>query len=246
MAHLFVRQLVNRFLFFRDVRDPFLRTVCQLRLRGALPALIVSTDSMPGTLRGYLKEVADSVRFLSVRFSFEYLCNVKRKTLYKDICDIVFPVPLYRALYSGRSGLDVLKRVKNMEVPTGVKTFFFKLHTGTLSVKTFMEERGFLVPWGSHCLICKQPETIDHVFLHCWAGVFFWDVLQRTMKKELPLNPHGIRYLAVTNDDGVPFDLIMLKGLHSLWRARMSGTTATRTLGLRVRISAKACLVSLK
>lgn len=75
------------------MRDPFLRTVLQLRLRDALPALIVSTNSMPGAIRGYLKEVVDSVRFLSVRFSFDYLSDVKRKTLYKDVCDIVFPVP---------------------------------------------------------------------------------------------------------------------------------------------------------
>lgn len=90
-------------------------------------------------------------------------------------------------------------------------------------MKTFMEDRGFPVPWGSHCLICKQPETIDHVVLHCWEGVYFWDVLKRTIKKEFPLNPHGIRYLAVKNEDGVPFDFVMLNGLHCLWRARMAG-----------------------
>lgn len=223
LAHLFVRQVVNRFLFFRDVRDPFLRTVCQLRLGSALPDFVVTTDSRPVTLRGYLKEVVDSVRFLSVRFSIDYLASVRRKELYKDVCAMVLPVPLYRAIYSGRPGQNVLKRVRNMQVPTGVKTFFFKLHTGTLSVKTFTEERGFFTPWGSHCLICKKPETIDHVFLHCWEGVHFWDILQRTIKKDFPLDPHGIRYLAVTNDDGVPFDVVMLTGLHCIWRARMAG-----------------------
>lgn len=66
----------------------------------------------------------------------------------------------------------------------------------------------------------QKPETIEHVFLDCWGGVFFWDILQRTLKKELPLSPHGIRYLTVENDDGVPFDLVMLLGLHSIWRTR--------------------------
>ena len=173
LAHLFVRQLVNRFLFFRDVRDPFLRMVCQLRLGSALPDLVVTTDSRPVTLRGYLKEVVDSVRFLSVRFSLDYLASVRRKELYKDVCDMVLPVPLYRAIYSGRPGQNVLKRVKNMQVPTGVKTFFFKLHTGTLSVKTFTEELSFFTPWGSHCLICKKPETTDHVFCIVGKGYIF-------------------------------------------------------------------------
>lgn len=97
------------------------------------------------------------------------------------------------------------------------------LHTGTLTVKSFLEERGFFLPWGSHCLICKQLETIDHVFLHCWEGVYFWDVLQRTIKKELPLDSYGIRYLPTDNEDGFPFDQIMLMGLHSIWRSRMAG-----------------------
>ena len=110
-----------------------------------------------------------------------------------------------------------------MQVAPAAKSFFFKLHTGTLSVKAFQEDRGLFLPWGPDCLICKKPETIDHVFLHCWEGVYFWDVLQRTIKKDLPLDPHGIRFLPVNDEEGLPIDLIMLNGLHCLWRARMAG-----------------------
>lgn len=42
-------------------------------------------------------------------------------------------------------------------------------------------------------------------------------------QKDFPLDPQGIRYLSIENDDGLPFDLIMLVGLHCLWRARMAG-----------------------
>lgn len=223
LSHLFVKQLVNRFTFFRDVRDPFLRTMCQLRLSKHLPAYVVSNSSMPGSLRGYLREVVDSVRFLSVRFSNDYLFSVSRKKLYRDTLDMIIPVPMYRAINSGGQGHDVLKRVKKMQVQPGTKSFFFKLHTGTLPVRGFLQEKGFYLPWGANCLICKQLETIDHVFLHCWEGVYFWDVLQRTLQKELPLNSLGIRFLTVENEDGLPLDLIMLMGLHCLWRARMAG-----------------------
>lgn len=50
----------------------------------------------------------------------------------------------------------------------------------------------------------------------------FWDVMQRTLRKELPISPIGIRYLPVDNENGIPYDLIMLLGLHSLWRTRMA------------------------
>lgn len=43
------------------------------------------------------------------------------------------------------------------------------------------------------------------------------------MKKDFPLDPYGIRFLSIDNEDGVPYDLIMLMGLHCIWRARMAG-----------------------
>lgn len=69
-----------------------------------------------------------------------------------------------------------------MCMPPNVKTFFFKLHTGTLPVKTWLEERGMYVPWGSSCLLCNKPETIERVFIDCKNAIFFWDILQRTLK----------------------------------------------------------------
>uniref|UniRef100_L7M273 Reverse transcriptase zinc-binding domain-containing protein n=1 Tax=Rhipicephalus pulchellus TaxID=72859 RepID=L7M273_RHIPC len=110
-----------------------------------------------------------------------------------------------------------------MAVPSSSKSFFFKLHTGTLEVKTWMQERGLYVPWGTHCFLCRKPETIEHVFLDCWEGVFFWDILQRTIKKDLPLDAYGIRFLPVhEEDDGAPYDAVMLLGLYSIWKKYMA------------------------
>lgn len=161
-------------------------------------------------------------KFLRARFSCEYLAGVKRRKLYKDLVDILLPVPLYRTIYSAKSGSDVLKRVKHMYVAPGAKSFFFRLHTGTLEVKTWLQEKGMYVPWRVHCFLCRKPETIEHVFLECWEGVFFWDILQRTLKKDLPLDPQGIRFLTVDNEEGVPFDAVMLLGLHCIWKACMA------------------------
>lgn len=222
LSHLYLRQLVNRFMFFRNATDPFLRTVCQVRLGKHLPNLIVWSENMPGSISGYMREVYLSCRILQNHFSLEYLCGVSRKKLYKDLCDVFLPAPLYRTQYNDGPGQDILKRVKNMPVRGGVKTFFFKLHTNTLEVKTYMEEKGMFVPWGTHCFICRKPETIEHVFLDCSGGYFFWDILQRTLKKDLPIDSYGIRFLPVNNDEGIPFDMIMLLGLHSIWLSRMA------------------------
>ncbi|CAN7937651.1 unnamed protein product [Ixodes hexagonus] len=207
----------------RDQTDPFLRTVIQVRLCGALPDFVVSTcDGDSGPLSPYLKEVVGAYKFLAVRFSSEYLSSVSRKRLTKDLIEMSFAPPMYRMLYNSFPGQDVLRRVKKMLIPPHMKTFFFNLHTGTLPVKTWLQEKDIFVPWTVNCLLCKQPEFIEHVFLDCWDAVFYWDVLQRTLKKDLPLTAHGIRYLPVEEIDSVPYDLIMVVGLHSLWKSRMA------------------------
>lgn len=93
-----------------------------------------------------------------------------------------------------------------MPVTGGVKTFFFKLHTQTLPVLTWMHEKGMYLPWGYECRLCKKPENVQHVFVDCWDAVFFWDVLQRTFHKDLPLTLDGIRYLDI-KDDVIPYDV---------------------------------------
>lgn len=223
LAHLFVRQLVSRFNFLRDQSDPFLSTVINVRLQRHLPEFIVSsTQCMGRSVSGYLREVILPFRFLSVRFSREYLSTVMRKRLYGDLVETMMPVPLYQANYIGTAGQDVLRRVKKMPVKPSVKSFFFKLHTNTLAVKTWLHEKGLFVPWDTDCRLCKTPETVEHVFINCWDAVFHWDVLKRTLKKELPISPHGIRYLPVVNDGGIPYDMIMLLSLHALWKTRKS------------------------
>lgn len=223
LSHLFVRQLVSRFAFLRYQTHPFIRTIIQTKLASSLPAVIVSSNHDENThLFGFLKEVRDAALFLQARFSIEYLSTVTRKKLSQDLIEVLFPPPLYRSLYSDRPGQDVLCRVKKMCVPPAVKSFFFKLHSNTLPVKTWLRDRGIFVPWSVNCILCKQPETVEHVFILCWDAVFFWDVLQRTLKKELCVTPHTIRYLPIDKSDEVPYDMFLALGLYSIWKSRMA------------------------
>ncbi|CAN7999616.1 unnamed protein product [Ixodes hexagonus] len=183
--------------------------------------LVTSDSTEPSCLTGYLKEVKEAALFLQTRFSMEYLGSVTKKKLSRDLAELLFPAPLYRSLYSLCPGQDVLCRVKRMCVPPAVKSFFFKLHSHTLPVKPWLREKGMFVPWSVDCLLCKTPETIEHVFIYCWDAVFFWDILQRTLKKDILLTAETIRYLPVEKCDTVPYDLFMVLGLFSIWKTRM-------------------------
>lgn len=126
LPHLFIRQLVSRFIFLRDQEHPFLRDVIQNKLGCFLADFIVSsTGYQTCTLVGYLKEVVDAYHFLSVRFSRDYLTSVTRKKLTRDlVCDL-FPMPVYRTMFGDGPDQDVLRRVKKMCIPPAAKTFFF-------------------------------------------------------------------------------------------------------------------------
>ncbi|XP_029826767.2 uncharacterized protein LOC115312028 [Ixodes scapularis] len=222
LIHLFLKQVVVRFMFFRTVSHHFLRTYVQTELSEALPYLVVSSVPV-GTLRpfGFLGEVVSAIEFLKTRFSLEYLFKVPRKTIYADLIDVVFPVPLNRSVFGNGSEQDVFKRVKKMRVSPSAKTFFFKLHTSTLPVKPWLQEKGLFVPWSVNCRLCNQPETIEHCFIFCTDAYLFWDVLQRTVKKDLNISAYTIRFLPLNPNDSFPYDLFTLMGLHSLWKTRM-------------------------
>ncbi|XP_040064811.1 uncharacterized protein LOC120838808 [Ixodes scapularis] len=222
LTHLFVRKIVSRFMFLRTSSHPFIRTFLQTHLMDLLPDLVVSSDhvAMPRPF-GFLKEVVEAFEFLKVRFSLDYLFTVSRKELYHNLIDSLFPEPLYRSHYPNSTDQDVLKRVRRMRVPPTAKTFFFKLHTNTLPVKPWLRDKGIFVPWSVNCRLCNTPETIEHCFIFCTDAYLFWDVLQRTIKKDLYINAYSIRFLPVEDPDTFPSDFFILLGMHSLWKTRM-------------------------
>lgn len=84
----------------------------------------------------YLREVVSSFRFLSERFTLEYMSNVSRKRLYYDDIEQLCPKPMYRCSYDRGQASNALKRVTRMPVTEGVKTLLFKLETQTFPVLT--------------------------------------------------------------------------------------------------------------
>ncbi|XP_072140881.1 uncharacterized protein [Dermacentor andersoni] len=223
LVHLFIRQIVLRLFFFRDNDHSFLREMLQLRLVYYIPNIVVSSNAkdVPQAPWGFLKEVVDTFLFLKVRFSLEYVFTASRKAISAALVESIFPDPLYRAPYLSRPYQDALKRVRKMCIPPGVKTFFFKLHSETLPVKTWLNSRGSFVPWSTNCQLCPRADTIDHCFIDCRDAVFFWDILQRTLKKDIDMTPYTIRFLLFKVTGGPPYDVFIVLGLHSLWRSRL-------------------------
>lgn len=223
LPHLFLRQVVSRFFFVRDQTNPLIQVMLQTRLSAHIPFFFVPSDiGPPAKLVGFVKEVVDAVNFLVARYSLDYLSIVSRKKLYRDLLDNLFPVPMYRSRFANEPGQDVLVRVKKMCIMPSAKTFFFRLHSDTLPVKLWLDRRGMIAPGGVNCPLCKVPETIEHCFVHCWDAVFFWDVLQRTLKKDLFVTPRTIRFLSMESHESLPLDMIMVLGLYSLWKSRMT------------------------
>lgn len=100
-------------LFLRDVKDTFIRTACQLRLGKQLPYIVESTNNLSGSIHGFLKEVVQACIVSSAQLSLDYLAaGTRKKNMYKNLCDVVLPVPLYRSMYPVGRGKDVLNRAK--------------------------------------------------------------------------------------------------------------------------------------
>lgn len=223
LQHLFVKQIVMRWWYFRCSHHPILAAVKRAIAYNYMPQIYVGPHEQSMRLTGFYKEVVDSFSFLRVRFSLEHLFSVSRKALTTQLVDMLFPLPVYRQIPPDFPGHDVLIRVKKMPIKPLMKTFFFKLHTSTLPVKTWLEEKGIFVPWSVNCRFCKVPETIEHIFLHCTEALFFWDDLQiKVLKRRLLLNPHTMRFLPLPPNEVFRYDIVMLVAMYCLWKLRMA------------------------
>lgn len=80
-------------------------------------------------------------------------------------------------------------------------------------------------PWvlkqANNCHLCNQPETIDNCFVLSRHAAFFWGVLRILLKKDVDITPLIIRSLPFLNVTRVPYDVLVLLGLYTLWKRHM-------------------------
>lgn len=114
-------------------------------------------------------------------------------------------------------------------------------------MKTWLRSRDIFVS-SVDCPLRDVPETIEHCFISCRDAILFWDVLQRTLQKDFVLNPHSVRYLLPASCNDVAFDMLLLIGMHSLWKTRMLQRNAEPIISstahfIKMVTSAKRCIV---
>ncbi|KAM7285059.1 hypothetical protein ISCGN_032033 [Ixodes scapularis] len=156
LVNVVLKLHVQRFLLFRDRRDPLFLSALHYLGYPYLSRWMVSTTGR--TTRGaglrFYAEIAASVEFFLVHFSWEYLLAASRKTLYWDTLAIVLPVPLYRMETVPLCAAGLFKRVRRFPVPASTKDFFVRLHLEVLPVKVWLAARGVFVPWSTNCDLC--------------------------------------------------------------------------------------------
>lgn len=220
---------VHRFMLFRDKKVP-MSAAAFLKLGGCyLSSWLDISNSDAAAKKApvlrYYKEIAEAVKFFESRFSKDYLSKVKRKRLYWDTIDLVMPLPLYRSGFSEADGSDVFRRLRRYPVRQGIKDLFIRFHMEVLPVKTWEENKGFLMPWGTNCAICPVPETLQHTFLYCTNAEIFWARLRAEVGIALYPTWHSLKFLDVGNQEHkLCWEMLALIGIHAIWSSRTDHT----------------------
>lgn len=223
--NLAIKLKVQRFLYFRDQADPFLRSCMQTLGAHHLQRWTVPLDNLARAKesRAFYREVGAAITFFEMRFSWDYLSTVKRRKLYWDTVENVTPEPLYRKFHLTTEAQNVFKRLRKLSVPAGAKDLFTKFHCEVLPVKVWLQRKGFFVPWSVRCDLCSADEDLFHVFVNCKRARDFWEQFIACTGLEINIDWFSVKFLVFDGceDNNTPAALVVI-GLHSLWRYRMA------------------------
>lgn len=224
VVNIVIKLRVQRFIYFRDQKDPFLRAAIQVLGSGHLNKWTATSSEIfrrsPGL--SFYKEVAEALHFFESRFSWDYLATVKKRKLYWDTIALVLPTPLYRRCQHPKGTEGVLKTVRRLKIPTSSKNLFFRFHWETLPVKTWLKRKNFTVPYTA-CRDCpEENETILHVFLLCKRAREFWDWFRAFTDCDADLHWTQLQFLDFgRQEDTAAVATLVVLGLHSLWSCRV-------------------------
>ncbi|CAN8006964.1 unnamed protein product [Ixodes hexagonus] len=227
LVNLEIKAKVQRFLFFRDQVNPVMTR--SLKSLGGQYLISWQVSTEEATVRApvlrFYREVEEAINFFHRRFSWDYLVQVNRKKLYWDALEMVIPPPLYRSLYGGLEESTVFKSLRKYPVRTATKDFFVKFYIEVLSVKTWLESKGFFVAWSANCALCPMPETLQHVFLYCTNAEIFWSELRHAFGIVVQPDWVTLKFLQIdVGENRRCIEVLFLLGLHAIWRSRVDHT----------------------
>lgn len=175
--------------------------------------------------RAFYKEIGAAVSFFETRYSWDYLCRVKRKKLYWDTMNGMLPPPFYRPPALTKDAHNVFKRIRKLYIPTSTKDLFVRFHCEVLPVKAWLAKKGFFIPWSLNCDLCGSEEDLFHVFLSCKRARDFWDEFRLFTGLDINIDWASLKFLVFDGceDNDTPGAMVAV-GLHALWRFRMDIT----------------------
>ncbi|CAN8002270.1 unnamed protein product [Ixodes hexagonus] len=225
LVNIVLKLHVQRFLLFRDAKDPvFLSALHHLGFPHLGRGMVTTSGrtTKAAALRFY-SEIAASIEFFLARFSWDYLATAGKRKLYWDTISVTFPPPLYRPppVPDGTAGL--LKLVRRLPVSAASKYFFVHMHLEVLPVKAWMHRRGSFVPWSLNCDLCGATETTQHVLVECSNAYLFWDEMRTifNLRTAFDVEWVNLKYQALGGRETaeVTYVLVLL-GLHAIWQSR--------------------------
>ncbi|KAM7290602.1 hypothetical protein ISCGN_027218 [Ixodes scapularis] len=225
LVNIVLKLHVQRFLLFRDAKDPTFIAVLHHLGFPHLGNWMVSTSgrTTKGAALRFYKEIASSIEFLQAQFSWEYLATVGKRRLYWDAVSASFPPPLYRQPPTPDDATRLYKLVRILPIPVATRDFFVRMHMEVLPVKTWLHQKGFFVPWSLNCDLCGAPETIQHVLVECSNAYLFWDEMRTTfeLRDSFEVEWSVFKYLQLEERDKTEVaHMMMLLGLHAIWQSR--------------------------
>ncbi|KAM7294320.1 hypothetical protein ISCGN_023826 [Ixodes scapularis] len=180
LVNIVIKLNVQRFLLFRDAKEPTLLSALHHLGFPYLGRWMVSTSgrtAKAAALRFY-SEIAEAIQFFLALFSWDYLTTITKRKLYWDTVAATFPPPLYRPPPVPEGAARLFRFVRRLPAPTATKDFFVRMHMEVLPVKSWLHGKGVFVSWSLNCDLCGNTETIQHVLVECSNAYLFWDEMR--------------------------------------------------------------------
>ncbi|KAM7304867.1 hypothetical protein ISCGN_014767 [Ixodes scapularis] len=230
LVNIVIKLNVQRFLLFRDAKEPTLLSALHHLGFPYLGRWMVSTSgrtAKAAALRFY-SEIAEAIQFFLALDLANYLATpctlvVIRSGLYWDTVAATFPPPLYRPPPLPDGAARLFRFVRRLPAPTATKDFFVRMHMEVLPVKSWLHGKGVFVPWSLNCDLCGNTETIQHVLVECSNAYLFWDEMRTCfrLRSAFDVEWGTFKYLLLGDGEGTEVtSVLVLLGLHAIWQSR--------------------------
>lgn len=130
---------------------------------------------------------------------------------------------LYRFITHGGG---VISKIDNSiwrcKLPLKIRVFLWQIYHGRLQASAVLKKRGW--KGDQRCILCKNIESIDHIFFGCPLAIFFWACIRDALAWDgFPTSTANFFEIWLLKGFGTqkPFALFIFAGfMWAIWRTR--------------------------